>query len=42
MSDATPAAGSANNPAPSSPGFEIVFDPFRLVGALLEKHRWIM
>lgn len=42
MNEAPPAA-SSSIPAPAaSPGFEIVFDPFRLAGSLLERHRWII
>lgn len=40
MNDDAPAPASP--PAPSSPGFEIVFDPFRFGGALLERYRWII
>ena len=40
MNDATPAAPDSANK--SAPGFELIFDPFRLAGALLEKHRWIL
>jgi uncharacterized protein involved in exopolysaccharide biosynthesis len=42
MNEAPPAAPSSAQAPASSPGFELIFDPFRLAGALLERHRWII
>lgn len=46
MNEAPPATSSpapSPQPPPAAPGgFEIVFDPFRLAGSLLERYRWVL
>lgn len=41
MNEATPATSLPAAPPPAA-GSSIVFDPFRLAGALLERYRWVL
>jgi uncharacterized protein involved in exopolysaccharide biosynthesis len=42
MNEDNPAPSAPPGPSAAAPGFEIIFDPFRFGGALLERYRWIL
>lgn len=42
MNEAPAPHPAAPPAAPAAPGFELVFDPFRLAGSLFERYHWIL